>query len=114
MSETSFYRATVVFAKSGDPLREIRSSLLFIADDDGLAVHDVFRWADNRMREQPNVYGPCVAMSVCGVEPQRVMPNGYLPPGEISFFYLWDFNDGEHGPVRVGAPSAMFDSPKKG
>lgn len=114
MSESPLYWADVSFLVPGEPSREVRHSIRFVADDDGLAVHDVFRWVENRRAAAPEHFGKCVCIKVGGFTPERIRGDGYLPPDESSFFYEWKFDTGEHGMVRVGAPSAMFDNPKKG
>jgi hypothetical protein len=112
MTEPSLYWADIIFLEPGIPARETRRSIRFLADDDALAVHDAFRWAENRRRTVPESFGKCLCIKVGGFKPERIMADGYLPPDETSFFYEWKYDTGEHGMVRVGAASAMFDKKK--
>lgn len=86
------FQATISFLN-----RDQDCIIHFLADDRPSAIMSAWRWAHNRRRAIPEIFGEVGSIKVRTVNPQKIGENGQLSTWLSSPIYEW--KRGEHEDV---------------
>lgn len=102
------YRADCAFLEldpdTGRSLNTERSySIFYLAPPESSPsdiAADAHRWADNRIRNLPEIFGPLLCIKIYVLNPKAITSTGqYYPPTSFPF-YEWKCDHGKRIPIR--------------
>jgi hypothetical protein len=87
----AIFEAQISFAREG---REGAHKIIYLADSKKDAIDAAYRWAKDRQKNIPDVFGLLVCVKVAGFPIGRIADDGSLRTGMAFPFHEWKFDWG--------------------